>query len=243
MVYYKLTLGKYNCIYQFDKEVNDTTDLPYCDADKNILDRINETLQEKMSIDYVNKKVAYLENKAHRTPEEEEDLKLSKHELNIRTEISSYKAYYINKDTGEKHLKAFKLLGDIVLDGSDGRTKEIPEGEYVFCDIGEHDIMKKGEKGTFVCQELYDVLKAQNKAIKFNMKFGIGNNEERVYVYPDKDTPNALIMNKTGRTKFKEVMIRNLEELKKYEELKEILKAIDLEEKKKSRNKVAGSLD
>lgn len=243
MVYFNLQIGKYKGFYQFDKEVNETTDLPYCDANKNILDRINETQQEKDKIEEVNMKVLKLEHKPDKTAQEEEQLKDLHIEINIRTEIRTYKPYYKDKKTGDTHLKAFKLLGDEVLDGTEGRTKEIPEGEYAFCEIGEHEVMKKGEKGTFFSQELYDVLKAQNKAVKFNMKFAKGNNEERIYIYPDTEIPNVMIMNKTGRTKFKDVLIRNVEDLKQYEELKKMLEGIDLDNAKKNRNKIAGSLD
>jgi len=246
MVFFELEIqGFGECRYKFPKEENTTDTMPYCDSQMNILKRINETEQIKTKISELTIKKTGLEFKKQRgeiTPEEEEELKQTEVMANAYTNVMSFKPYFINEETGETHMKALKKLGDEALEKSP-KTKEIPEGEYRVCEIVEKDRYLKEEKGELLNQKLYDFLKKQNKAIKFLMNFGLGNNEQRVYVYPSPDINNVLIMDRVGRTKLSDTIAKDMEELAEIDKMKELLESITLQANKINKGKIAGSLD
>jgi len=246
MVFSKLEIAGFGeCLWKFPKEENATDTLPYCDANLNILDRVNETKQitTKISDLTIQKtKLEFKKQKGEISPEEEEELKRVGVMANTYQDVMNLKPYFINEDTGEIHLTALKKLGDEAI-GKSLRTKEILEGEYKVCEIVEKDRYLKEEKGELLNQKLYDFLKKQNKAIKFNMNFGFGYNEVRVYVYCSPDIDNVLIINKVGRTKLAETIAKDMEELKEVEKMKELLENITLQANKINKGKIAGSLD
>lgn len=245
MVFYNLTIGKWKCKYKFPKEEVETADLPYCDSQLNILKRINETEQIKTKVRDLTKRKAQLEYRKDNqiiTDEEKEELKKVEVSAYAYQDVMNMKAYFVNEETGDIHLKALRKLGDEALEKSK-KTEEIPDGEYAVCDIIEKDRYLSEQRGELLCPELYNFLKEQSKAVKFAMNFGFGLNEQRVYVYPSNDIPDLLIIGKVGRTKFKDVVIADLEELKEYNKMKEMLEAIQLQATKQNKNKIAGKLD
>jgi hypothetical protein len=247
MVFFDIQIGDFGeCKYKFPKEENATDTMPYCDSQLNILKRINETEQIKNKINELTIKKTGLEFKKARgeiTPEEEEELKRTETMANTYSNVMSMKPYFVNEDTGETHLTSLRKLGDECIDKFKGRTKVIPEGEYKVCDIVEKDRYRKAERGELLNQKLYEFLKKQNKAVKFNAFFGTGYNEERVYVYPHTDIQNVLIIEKVGRTKLADTIAKDMEELAEIEKMKELLESITLQANKLNKNKIAGSLD
>ena len=248
MVWFEINIGKYKAKYKFPKEDNATENLPYCDVKANILKRINETEQLKGEIEKVNLEKIRLEVKKSKeklSAEEEDLLKRSECVLTAYQKVMNMKAYFVNEATGEIHQTALRKVGDEAVEKFKGRTKIIPEGEYKETEIYEKDRYTREIRGELLCPELNEVLKNKKKAYKFLMNFGSGWNEERVYVYPSSDErlPNVLIMGKVGRTKLAETILKDLEELKEYEKLKEMIEATQIQIAKQSRNKIAGSLD
>jgi len=246
MVFSKLEIAGFGeCLWKFPKEENTADTLPYCDANLNILDRINETKQITTKISDLTIQKAKLEFKKEKgeiSPEEEEELKRVEVMGNTYQDVMNLKPYFINEDTGEIHLTALKKLGDEAI-GKSLRTKELSESEFKVCEIIEKDRYLKEEKGELLNQKLYDFLKKQNKAIKFLMNFGYGYNEQRVYVYPSNDIDNVLIIGKVGRTKLVETITKDMEELKEVVKMKELLESITLQANKINKGKIAGSLD
>jgi hypothetical protein len=246
MVFFELQIGDFGeCKYKFPKEENTTDTMPYCDSQLNILKRVNETEQINTKIKDLTIQRTGLEFKKQRgeiTPEEEEELKRVDVMANTYSNVMSMKPFFVNENTGETHLKALKKLGDEAIDKFQ-KTKVINEGEYKVCDIVEKDRYRKAERGELLNQKLYDFLKKQNKAIKFNASFGFGYNEERVYVYPSVDIQNVLIIEKVGRTKLAETIAKDMEELAEIDKMKELLESITLQANKLNKNKIAGSLD
>ena len=246
MVFYTLKIGKFgDCKYKFPKEKNSTTSLPYCDSNLNVLERINETKQITTKISDLTIQKAKLEFKKESgkiTPKEEEELKQVELMANAYQDVMNLKPYYLNKDTGEVHLSALRKLGDEAI-GKSLKTKEIPEGEYRVCEINEKDRFLKEDRGELFNQKLYDFLSKENKAVKFVMNFGFGNNEERVYVYPSIEFKNVLIIGKVGRTKIAEKIAEDIKELSEIEKMKELLKNVTLQASELNRGKIAGNLD
>lgn len=245
MVFSNLEIeGFGECKYKFPKEENASDTLPYCDSELNILKRVNETEQIKKQISELSIKKAGLEFRKQRgiaTAEELEELKKVEATAFALQNVMNLKPYYINEETGDIHAKALKKLGDEAIDRMP-KTSKISEGEYRICEIAEKEKYLKEEKGEFLNQKLYDFLKKQNKAIKFNMSFGYGINEQRTYVYPS-EFDNVLIINKVGRTKLQETIAKDMEELAEIEKMKELLESITLQANKINKNKIAGSLD
>jgi hypothetical protein len=248
MVWFEIDIGKFKAKYKFPKEDSATENLPYCDSQANILKRINETEQLKQEIQKVNLEKIRLDVKKSKeslSADEEDLLKRSEWILNTYQKVMNMKAYYINETTGEIHQTAQRKVGDETVEKFKGRTKNIPEGEYKETEIYEKDRYTREIRGEMLSPELYEMLKNKKKAVKFLMNFGTGWNEERVYVYPafDEEMPNVLIMGKVGNTKLKDKIIQDLEELKEYEKLKEMIEATQIQVAKQNRGKIAGSLD
>lgn len=247
MVFYKITIGKYKATYKFPT-LKSSSDYPYCDEQANILERINETEQQKQKIASLNPIVMTLDMKRQNgtiTKEEEEKLKLLQKELNIRQEVFNLKPYYVNEKTGEVKLKALKKVGEEALESFRGRTSEVREGEYKETDKEEffEKEYQKEEKGFMICPELYKDLKAKGeKAIKFNAHLGNGWNEVRTYVYPSK-IDDVLVMVKVSQDKLYENMERELKELKEVQEMKKLLEQATLQANELNKGKIAGSLE
>ena len=247
MAFSPLKIGKYETEYKFPAEAKSDT-YPYCDENKGILERINETKQQEQRIETLEPIVSTLNLKKERgtiTKAEEEELKLLGKELTTRKEIMSLKPYYVN-DKGEVRYTASKLVGDEVIDKSN-RTTEIPEGAYKFTDKGELDKIKPLRRisGYMLSDELYRDMKAkgENTAIKFVAKFGSGiTNEMRTYVFPT-DVEGVLEVVKVSKERLYESMKAELDELKQRKELKKLLEEANLKASQSSIGKVAGNLD
>lgn len=247
MVFNKLKIGIYETEYKFPQDAKSET-YPYCDENKNILDRVNETEQQKQKISTLNPIVMTLDLKKQKgtiTKEEEEQLKLLQKELNVRQEVFNLKAFYVNPKTGEVRQNASKLVGDEALDKAK-KTSEIPEGKYKVTDIGEISRLKfvKQETGVMVCPELWNFLKSKGEsAIKFNMRFGFGiTNELRTYVYPS-EIEGVLEIVKVSKTRFLDVAKAELQDLKERQEMKKMLAEANLKASQMNEGKIAGSLD
>lgn len=246
MVWSNLTIGNWKCKYKFPKEKNSVTDLPYCDSKGDIVKRVNETEQLKQKISDLVIEVTKLDFKKQNgtiTSEEEDKLKISQKDLAVRQEVMNSKPYYINENTGEILLTASKKLGDEVLTKSK-KTSEISREEFRVCEVMEKEKFMKEEKGEMFCPELYKFLmdNGEGKAIKFNMGYGFGNNEQRTYVYPTKHK-DFLVMNKVGRTNYEEALEEDIRELEELESLKKVLEKVSLQGGKVNKNLIAGSLD
>ena len=247
MVWFDLTIGKFETKYKMLKEEVSTESMPYCDSQSNILIRVNETEQIKTKINDWTIKKTSLQFKKQRdglNPQEEEELKKADTLATAYSDVMALKPYFVNEATGEIHLKALRKLGDEALEKSK-RTRVISDGEYRVCELKEKEKFLSEQRGAMLCPELYKMLKelGEDKAVKFTMNFGYGNNEERVYAFPS-EFPDALVITKVGngRTKFRDALEKEIEELKEYTKLKEMLKAISLQESQKNKNKIA-SLD
>lgn len=244
----KIKIGKYECEYKFPQEAKSDT-YPYCDEQKNILERINETKQQEQKIASLNPIVMTLDMKRQKgtiTKEEEEELKMLQKELNVRTEVMNLKPFYINEKTGEIRYTASKLVGDEAIDKTN-RTSEVPEGKYKFTDKGELDKIKplRRVSGYMLSEELYRDMKAKGEstAIKFNAKFGSGiTNEMRTYVFPT-DVDGVLEMVKVSKERLYESMNTELEELKQRKEMKKLLAEATLKASQVNIGKIAGDLD
>ena len=248
MSFNKLKIGKYETEYKFPQEAKSDT-YPYCDENKNILERINETKQQELKIETLNPIVSTLDLKKQRgtiTAEEEKQLVLLTKELVVRKEIMDLKAYYID-GKGNVRYTASKLVGDEAIDKTN-RTSVIPEDKFKYTDKNELDRIKPLRRisGYMLSEELYRDMKAKgdNTAIKFVAKFGSGiTNEMRTYIFPT-DVEGILEMVKVSKERLYESMNAELEELKQRKELKKLLEEANLKASQSSSiGKVAGDLD
>lgn len=248
MGFSKIVIGNFGeCEYKFPKEENASESLPYCDSQGNILKRVNETEQIKTKIVELNTeqiKLEFRKQKGELKPEEEELLKRVQTMSNTFQSVMSMKPFYINEDKPDDiHYKAFKKLGDEVIDKVK-KTDIIPEGEYRVCEVSEKEKFRKEERGELFNAKLYEFLKGQKgKAVKFNMNFGYGTNEQRVYVYPSDELDNVLIINRVGRTRIIDTISNDLKDLEEENKMKELLESVNLQVAKLNRNKIAGNLD
>jgi hypothetical protein len=247
MVFNKLKIGKFETEYKFPSDPKAET-YPYCDEQKNILDRINETEQQKRKVAELNPIVMSLDLKRQKgtiTKEEEENLKFLQKELNVRQEVMNLKPYYINSKTGEVRYTASKLVGDEALDKAK-KTSEIPEGKFKETDKGEISRLKfvETKTGVMVSPELWNYLKSKGDvSIKFNMRFGFGiTNELRTYVYPS-EIEGVLEIVKVSKTRFLDVAKNELQDLEERKELKKMLAEANLKASQMNEGKIAGSLD
>jgi len=247
LAFAKLKIGIYETEYKFPAEAKSDT-YPYCDEQKRLLERINETKQQEATIESLRPIVGTLELKKQRgtiTEEEERQLTLLTKELGVRKEIMELKPYYIGQN-GDVRFTALKLVGDEAIEKSN-RTTVIPEGKFKFTEKGELDKIKPLRRisGYMLSDQLYKDMKAkgENTAIKFVAKFGSGiTNEMRTYVFPT-DVEGVLEMVKVSKERLYESMNTELEELKQRKELKKMLDEANLRASQDSMGKIAGDLD
>ena len=247
MSFNKLKIGKYETEYKFPQEAKSDT-YPYCDENKNILERINETKQQEEEIERLSPIVSTLDLKKQRgtiTADEERQLVLLTRDLAIRKQIMDLKPYYVD-GKGNVRYTASKLVGDEAIDKTN-RTSVIPEDKFKYTDKNELDRIKPLRRisGYMLSEELYRDMKAKgdNTAIKFVAKFGSGiTNEMRTYVFPT-DVEGILEMVKVSKERLYESMKAELDELKQRKELKKLLEEANLKASQSSIGKVAGNLD
>jgi len=136
------------------------------------------------------------------------------------------KGYFVNKATGEKHEKAYKLVNGKASEGFKGRIKEI--GKYV--EVNKEEVSDLLIEKEFLGEniEMYEDLIKSGKAIKFSAFFGNGYKGYRVYI-----TPNPLYRGfldiRCGTTNKSELMRDIIGEMEEHQRLSDKLKEVELE--------------